>query len=136
MTTRYHLFAAGKLLLRSDNADAFKSDLAALARKHGRTLRVGPGMMAALLEVSIPEAVGDTSNDSEPLPNGLPAGVGGYKASAWAVRALLGESCEEISANTHTADVETVAKSVDVAATCIDIAEPLNGDESEGAPAE
>lgn len=129
--SQYHVFAAGKLLLRSENTDAFNNDLAALVSKHSQAFRVGPAMMAALLDISIPEAVGDTSNDSESLPSGLPAGVGGYQASAWAVRALQGEPYKAISDNTHTADAETVAQAVDVAATCLDLGEPLNGDGSE-----
>ncbi len=132
MTTKfdYQLFAAGKLLLRSDDADAFNGKLVTLIHEGQRSLGYSPGLMSALVRNACEEALGGVSDDSETLRDKLPSRVGAHKAIGWAVRANEGESYEEISSNTHSTDAETVAKAVDEAATYIDI------DESEGTATE
>lgn len=116
-------FAAGKVVLRSDDADAFNGKLVTLIHEGQCSLGYSPGFMSALVRNACEEALGGVSNDSGTLRDKLPSGVGVHQAIGWWARAREGESCEEISSNTHSTGAETVAKAVDAAATYIDIDE-------------
>ena len=116
-------FAARKLLLRSDDADAFNDKLVTLIHEGQRSLGYSPGFMSALVRNACEEALGGVSYDSGTLRDKLPSRVGVDQATGWMIRVREGESCDEISSNTHSTDTETVAKAVDAAATYIDIDE-------------
>lgn len=140
MSTKFdnQRFAVGKMVGKSKIANTVMGDLVTKLQESQRTLGYGSGLMSAFVLYASEKAFGAVPDDnSETLRNKLPSSVGEHKSIAWVARHYgEGESYEDISANTHTADAETVAKAIDVAATHIDIAVPLNGDESEDAATE
>ena len=119
----FQMYAAGKLLVKSEAANAFRGELDTLVHKHMEILRLGPGVMFALTQVVTEGCLGGISDDSETIHDKLPSRVGAHKAIGWATRVHEGESFEEISSNTHFTDAETVAKAVGAAATYIDLNE-------------